>query len=81
MVPCSSPVKFALSLNALVSSRGTIFRRVLTPGVENAPSTKGLGEVNAGGRYANFVGEFAVIEHRPVHRVFRAQGVVCRGGP
>lgn len=43
-----------------------------------------LREVNAGGekdgRYANFVGEFAVIEHRPVHRVFRAGGGVA-GGP
>lgn len=29
------------------------------------------------GRYANFVGEFAVIEHRPVHRVFRAGGDVA----
>lgn len=30
-----------------------------------------------GGRYANFVGEFAVIEHRPVHRAFRTEDDVA----
>jgi len=44
LVSCEIP----LSLNALVFSQGTIFRRV-SPEVENVPSMKGLHRVNVRG--------------------------------
>lgn len=78
MVSVLVSCKISLSLSALVSSRGTIFRRV-NSGVENAPSTKGgprgvnAKEEGESGRYANFVGEPAIIEHWSVHRVFRGR--------